>query len=344
MAALTSVPVPLACDYGDAPATYSTATTLHSVGGPGGLSPNLRLGSVVDFEWQGDASSNALADNARDTSGTGAGSDEEGVTFTSPAGGGDNIIATAAVFNTTGASANVCGWMDTNVNGVFDNPSERQCASVASGGTTNVAFEWIVSSTVTRTYVSRFRVCTTASQCNVPTGQAFNGEMEDYSFIYNPTHVTIGKVVLEAVPLTALFSELLEEGSASSGALGLLSFYDSGLAESLQGADESVVVQALADHLDPDGDGQVAALRWDTLEERGTIGFYVERRTPGSDSWQRLNGDLLPGLITAPMGGEYWLLDPQAQPGLDYEYRLIELESRGQLKTYGPWSLRLENQ
>ena len=67
----------------------------------------------------------------------------------------------------------------------------------------------------------------------------------------------------------------------------------------------------------------------------------MERREPGSDAWQRLNGDLLPGLITAPMGGEYWLVDPQAQAGQTYEYRLIELEARGQTRSYGPWSLSL---
>ena len=75
----------------------------------------------------------------------------------------------------------------------------------------------------------------------------------------------------------------------------MLDFYDSQLAESLQGAAAPDIARALEEYLDPDGDGQVAALRWDTLEERGTIGFYVERRTPGSDSWQRLNGDLLAG-------------------------------------------------
>jgi GEVED domain len=335
------VPVPVACDYGDAPSAYSTATTLHSVGGTGGGSPNLRLGSVVDFEWQGDASSNALADNLRDTSGTGAGSDEDGVAFNAPAGGGDNIIATVTVSNTTGASANLCGWMDVNVNNVFE-ASERRCTSVPSGGTTNVLYEWLLSSTVTQIYVSRFRVCSVASQCNVPTGQALNGEMEDYSLSYTPTLVTIGKVALAAIPLSTLLSELVQQDDHSSSALALLAFYDSALAASLQDETGSAIAQALTDYMDPDGDGQVATLRWDTLEERGTIGFYVERRAYGQDNWQRVNGDLLPGLITAPMGGEYWLADPGALPGQSYEYQLIEMEARGQLRTYGPWTLSLE--
>ena len=338
----TNVPAPVACDYGDAPAGYSTSTTLHTVDTASGTSPNLYLGSFVDYEWQGVASSDALADNIRDTSGTGAGSDEDGVTFTAPSGGGANILATVAVANNTGAIASVCGWLDVGADGVFD-LAERKCSWVVSGGTVNVVFEWVVSATVTRTYYSRFRVCSTANQCNTPTGQAFSGEMEDFSLTYNPTHATIGKVALETIPLDALLSELRSEaGQGDAGsALALLGFYDSGLAESLQGAGVAVVVQALTGHLDPDGDGQVAALRWETLEERGTIGFYLERREPGSDAWQRLNGDLLPGLITAPMGGEYWLVDPQAQAGQTYEYRLIELEARGQTRSYGPWSLSL---
>jgi hypothetical protein len=338
----TAVPLPVACDFGDAPAAYFTASTLHSVGGAGGGSPNLRLGGLIDFEWQGDASSNALADDARDTSGTGAGSDEDGVVFTAPAGGGDNIIATVSVSNTTGSAATLCGWMDVNVNNVFD-ASERRCSSVPSGGTTNIPYEWLVSTAVTQSYLSRFRVCSVATQCDVPTGQALNGEMEDYSVSYSPTQVTIGTVELAAAPLSVLLTELLQQGGQddASSALALLSFYDAPLAESLQGGSAAEVSQALTDYMDSDGDGQVVTLRWDTLEERGTIGFYVERRALGEEQWVRVNGDLLPGLITAPMGGEYWLADPGAQPGQTYEYQLIELEARGQLRAYGPWSLSL---
>lgn len=340
VATLTHVPVPVACDYGDAPASYATATSLHSVDSAGGVSPNLNLGATVDFEWQGDASADALVDNTRDTSGSGAGSDEDAVTFNSPVGGGANIIATVAVTNTTGADASICGWMDTDTNGAFDLP-ERQCDTVASGGTSNVILEWTVSPTITQTYFSRFRVCTMASECNTPAGVAFDGEMEDWALIYNPTLVTLGKVLLSVAPLSELLSSLEPDSVAGDKSLALLAYYDPGLASSLQSADAPVIAKALANHLDPDGDGQVAALRWETLEERGTIGFYVERRGSANEPWQRLNGDLLPGLITAPMGGEYMLLDPQAQPGQTYEYRLIELEARGQLRTYGPWRLSL---
>jgi hypothetical protein len=109
----------------------------------------------------------------------------------------------------------------------------------------------------------------------------------------------------------------------------------------LDGASREAQVDALRRYLDPDGDGSVAVMRWDTLEERGTIGFYVERRSGGGD-WQQVNAQLLPGLITAPMGGEYQLADPGAQSGVPYEYRLIELEARGTTREYGPFRLQLQ--
>jgi len=106
-------------------------------------------------------------------------------------------------------------------------------------------------------------------------------------------------------------------------------------------ADSPALQQALADYLDPDGDGVIAIMRWDTLEERGTIGFYAERRQPGG-AWTRINDSLLPGLITAPMGGEYQLVDPGARRGIVYEYRLVEIEARGSTRTYGPYTLQLQ--
>jgi len=97
---------------------------------------------------------------------------------------------------------------------------------------------------------------------------------------------------------------------------------------------------ALLDFLDPDLDGQVAVLRWDTLEERGTIGFFVERQSDNGD-WVRINNDMMPGLVMAPMGGEYMLADPDARPGQTYQYQLIEQEANGNARTYGPYNLEM---
>jgi hypothetical protein len=67
----------------------------------------------------------------------------------------------------------------------------------------------------------------------------------------------------------------------------------------------------------------------------------VERREDGG-SWSRINGDLLPGLIDAPLGGEYQLADPSAQPGGAYQYRLIEQEATGNTRNYGPFDVVME--
>lgn len=342
VAALTSAPTAVACDFGDAPDSYSTSSAVHRVDAVGGAPVNLRIGAIVDFESQGTPSAGADADNLLVTSNPAAGSDEDGVTFTSSGGGGDSITATVSVTNSTVLTARLCGWMDIGSppNGTFE-LSERRCANVGAGGTSSESFEWTVNSTVAQTYVSRFRVCTTASECESPSSIANDGEMEDYAILYSPTVATIGKVSLSVISVAAFLADMDAGAPGGSGALALLKFYDSPRAKALEDADPQQISGALLEYLDPDGDTEVATVRWETLEERGTIGFYVERRRSGTQVWQRLNGDMLPGLIIAPMGGEYWLADPLPQRGESYEYRLIEQEARGTQNTYGPWSLSL---
>ncbi|HSO83527.1 hypothetical protein, partial [Thiocapsa sp.] len=104
------------------------------------------------------------------------------------------------------------------------------------------------------------------------------------------------------------------------------------------GADREAILAALRAYLDPDGDGGVAVMRWDTLEQRGTLGFYVEREA--ADGWVRINGDLLPAIVAAPMGAEYLLADPGARPGETHRYRLIEMEVQGVTRTYKPYQLQ----
>ncbi len=97
---------------------------------------------------------------------------------------------------------------------------------------------------------------------------------------------------------------------------------------------------ALAAYLDPDGDGIVAVLHWETLNEIGTIGFYVERLD--NSGWRRINDQMLPGLITAPLGGQYQLADPEAETGADQQYRIIEQEAWGNRRSYGPYRVHAQ--
>jgi hypothetical protein len=123
--------------------------------------------------------------------------------------------------------------------------------------------------------------------------------------------------------------------------LAMLTIWDPLTAATMELTDDAAtLIAALQNFLDPDGDGNVAVLEWDTLEERGTVGFYVERLD--GDVWLRINNDMLPGLINAPMGGEYRLADPAAKPDNSYQYQLIEQEATGNIKFHGPFDLEME--
>ncbi|OOY42440.1 hypothetical protein BOV91_06950, partial [Solemya velum gill symbiont] len=88
------------------------------------------------------------------------------------------------------------------------------------------------------------------------------------------------------------------------------------------------------------GDDTSSDEHWTTLEEQGTVGFFVDRRESGSEGWIRINRKLLPGLVDAPLGGEYFYADPGAVPGISYYYRLSEQEAWGSTREYGPYQMR----
>lgn len=288
----------------------------------------------------------ADGDDTNDTSITGAGDDEDGVTFRSPSGTGQTIFADAVVNNPTALPVTICGWLDVpsggTVDGVF-NAGDGSCQLAASGETT-MTFQWsgLPTDQAYTTY-ARFRVSSDALTSANAAGDANNGEVEDYRvlFDFQPTVVTIGQVNLAAVAVDDFFTGLNTDQMDDASLYALLETWDPEQAARLADADRTEIMQALRTYLDPDGDGQVAVLRWDTLEERGTVGFYVERRRDRLE-WQRVNIEMLPGLITAPMGGEYQLADPNAASGSSYQYRLIEQEARGTIRNYGPFSLEMK--
>jgi len=155
----------------------------------------------------------------------------------------------------------------------------------------------------------------------------------------NPTAVVIGRVALGYARVTDFLRSVgvPEIGIAELQNILRVWAPDSPAWES---DDRQELLDALMAYLDPDGDGRVVVFRWETLEERGAIGFYADRFTDGA--WVRINAGMLPGLVASPMGAEYWLADPGASPGKNYVYRLIEVEARGTTREYGPFDLRVD--
>ncbi len=85
-------------------------------------------------------------------------------------------------------------------------------------------------------------------------------------------------------------------------------------------------------------DGGGVLLEWKTASEAGTVGFYVQRWDGAARRWQRVNRELLVGLLHAPQGGVYRFVDPGASPREPQIYRLVEVEAGGRRRTYGPFA------
>lgn len=272
--------------------------------------------------------------------------DEDGLVSVqmSPQGTGRVATVTVAATNSTAGTAYLYAWLDTNRNGKFDE-SERRTATLTPTGVQQKSLDWSLwSDNVAATTYLRLRVCSVEAECSRPWLGASNGEVEDYplTFDFSPTRAVIGDVSIDALTPHAAIATLLGDADPNdaSALLALLTALDPDAAAGLDGADAATVRAALTALLDADGDGLIALLRWETLEENGTIGFYVERISPGGD-WIRINADLLPGLITSPGGGDYALLDPDALAGQTLQYRLIEQEAGGEQITYGPYQVQM---
>jgi len=86
-------------------------------------------------------------------------------------------------------------------------------------------------------------------------------------------------------------------------------------------------------------EGQVV-VEWETGSEFGTAGFYLLRLDEASGKFVKVGDRFVPGLLTAPQGGTYRLVDPAAKPGGSYTYQLVEVEAKGSENTYGPFNVQ----
>jgi len=195
-------------DQGDAPDSYST---LFSSNGPVHVvDPRLKLGATVT----GELTALAVAAGTSANAPSGDASDD-GLTTPLPVINTATTVYTLTfpVTNTTGATANLVGWIDFNRNNVFD-PAEQVVTTVANNGTSAVLTWNNASALMTGNGVNggltyaRFRL-TTEPVANIQTGGVMaDGEVEDYSLLIERAYdLAVTKVaspdpVVAGAPLT----------------------------------------------------------------------------------------------------------------------------------------------
>jgi hypothetical protein len=167
-----------AFDYGDAPASYGTQSGNN--GAVHQINTALTLGSTIDGDANGAPGTGATGDNDAVLN------DEDGVSSFSTISAGSttftNYTVNVSARNATTSTANLCGWIDWNNNGTFED-GEGVCTTLAPGGTA-ATLVW-PSSTLsgpvgtTGTY-ARFRLTTNVLLTGSATGAATDGEVEDY--------------------------------------------------------------------------------------------------------------------------------------------------------------------
>lgn len=186
-----------AADYGDLPDSgggtgSGNYQTRLADGGPVNLLNNaLRLGATAGVNTDGD--NGTLQDVAASQDNANGSNDEDGITI--PA-----LLPTvaptfiASVFNNTGASQNVCGYVDFNDDGDFLDAGEFITSTVgssASAQNVNLVFSGSVGAAQTFTnnfLYARFRAQTAA--CS-PIGDGGLGEVEDYAIPVSDLAITV---------------------------------------------------------------------------------------------------------------------------------------------------------
>ena len=169
-------------DFGDAPNSY--ATTLADNGPRHGLVDGVRLGAAIDDEADGQPSDAADGDGA----------DEDGVSFNAELDFPDPTIRTGTdattgdtVQNELTVNASAAGfasaWVDWNLDGDFGDDGERVAdAEAVDAGDNDLTFSRAENPDDIRTF-TRVRFSTDASTIHDPTGEAADGEVEDYQVL-----------------------------------------------------------------------------------------------------------------------------------------------------------------
>lgn len=171
-----------AFDLGDAPDTYGTSIASdgarHVLG-----TRSVYLGSVPpDGEVTDPSSYTALNDDTRTVGGV---DDEDGVAAFPAAGGGTSYTVPVVASNESGSPAYLVGYLDWGRDGSFAQAVDRSATVTVPAGARATSFDVTWSGLppsafdTTGTY-ARLRISTNQASVESPTGQAPDGEVEDY--------------------------------------------------------------------------------------------------------------------------------------------------------------------
>jgi hypothetical protein len=168
-----------ALDFGDAPSSYPTTLAQngarHTATGP-------TLGATRDTEADGQPSADASGDGA----------DEDGVTFLSPFVANGTALIRVSVQNAP-ANAKLDAWIDWNHDGDWADAGEQIAANLSVAASDNNYLVLSVPAAasvnaITATF-ARFRLSTAGNLA--VTGQAADGEVEDYALSLSPAPATV---------------------------------------------------------------------------------------------------------------------------------------------------------
>ncbi|MFK5889509.1 MAG: T9SS type A sorting domain-containing protein [Flavobacteriaceae bacterium] len=210
------------CDAGDA-SGVAYGEPRHKVD----IASNLYLGAVapdVDTgEWY-DGLDDNLNGNDDDLAGV---DDEEGVTFTTPLVKGKTTTFNVTVTNAVGVNSYINAWIDWNGNGSFADAGEQIVTEQIVSGSSVVPINIAVPLTATSsTSYVRFRICSTAGDCNTYSGVAKDGEVEDYQSIIIADNDSDG--VADAIDLDDDNDGILDtvEGTGDTDGDGIINKFD----------------------------------------------------------------------------------------------------------------------
>ncbi len=177
-------------DYGDAPASYEAGTPAAEA-----ISGVIRIGNTFDAEFGPASGTGALGD---DNNNTGSPDDEDGIASL-PTLNAENTSYSlnVSVFNNTGATTTLHGWIDFDLDGVFqadeytsvavpNNVAQQMAMLSWSGFTATTPGQSYLRLRLTDTAISDNAGTPGIDERSVFTGSTSRGEVEDSALTINP--------------------------------------------------------------------------------------------------------------------------------------------------------------